>query len=50
MFLPIKEWLNDKIHSKGRLMDFDSLILSATGKPLSPHYLFKHLDKRYINA
>lgn len=47
-FEDIKHWLTRKIYSKGRLMSMQDLIKNATGKPLKPEYLEKHLRKRYL--
>ena len=49
-FMPITQWLQKNIYSRGRLMDMDTLVGKATGAPLSPQYLFKHLESRYLNA
>jgi carboxypeptidase Taq len=47
-FIPVKEWLNERIHSKGRLLPWDELIREATGKTLDPSYLTNHLKARYL--
>ncbi len=49
-FTPIKDWLNDNIHAKGRLLRSDKLIEEVTGKPLSCKPLLNHLEDRYLNA
>jgi carboxypeptidase Taq len=49
-FLPVSSWLRKNIYSKGRLMDMDTLITKATGAPISPHFLFTHLEQRYLNS
>ncbi|MCB9964002.1 MAG: hypothetical protein H6857_03570 [Rhodospirillales bacterium] len=46
--LPIKEWLNIKIHSKGRLMSSEALLKDVTGKPLSHEALLRHIEKRHL--
>ncbi len=45
---PIKNWLNEKIHIKGRLMSADDLIKDVTGKPLSHETLVRHIERRYL--
>ncbi len=47
-FKPIKQWLNENIHSKGRLMTWDRLMEEATGMPLDPSFLSRHLRERYL--
>ncbi len=49
-FKPVTEWLGKRIHSKGRLMPMPDLVTMATGKPLSPEPLLKHLEQRYLAA
>lgn len=47
-FTDIADWLKTNIYSKGRLLSMDHLIREATGKPLRPEYLEKHLRARYL--
>ncbi len=47
-FLPIKDWLGENIYAKGRLMPMPELIKQITGDKFSPHYLAKHLKRRYL--
>lgn len=49
-FRPVTAWLGQNIHSRGRLMDFSALVESATGQSLSPQYLARHLESRYLRA
>lgn len=49
-FKPIAQWLGQNIHAQGRLMGFDSLVKSATGKALSTKPLVRHLEERYLAA
>jgi carboxypeptidase Taq len=49
-FGPIKDWLNENIHQKGRLKKSDDLLEEATGMPLDPTYLVNHLRHRYLGA
>ncbi len=46
-FESIKEWLNENIHAKGRLLTWEKLLKEATGKKLDPDYLVEHLKGRY---
>jgi carboxypeptidase Taq len=47
---PLTGWLSDKIHSKGCLLDFQTLIRSATGSAPDPSALVRHLERRYVKA
>ncbi len=47
-FGPIQKWLQENVHSKGRLYSRNELLERATGMPLTPAYLEKHLRKRYL--
>jgi carboxypeptidase Taq len=49
-FAPMVRWLGQKIHGKGRLQDMDGLMKAATGKPVTPDFLIKHLETRYLKA
>ena len=49
-FMSVTNWLRKNIHSKGRLLSFNELIKQATGKTLSPAYLTKHIERRYLGA
>lgn len=49
-FMPVKNWLGEKIHAKGRLLRFGDLVKDATGAALSPDPLIKHLERRYLGA
>jgi Zn-dependent M32 family carboxypeptidase len=44
----VTSWLGETIHSKGRLLGFDDLVVHATGKKLSPAPLISHLESRYL--
>ena len=43
-FAPLKTWLNANIHAHGRRFTPSELVLRATGKPLSPEPLMRHLE------
>lgn len=45
--LPIIEWLNENIHSRGSLYDADGLLHEATGEHLNPQYFIDHVQARY---
>jgi carboxypeptidase Taq len=46
----IREWLAERIYSKGRLMNMHDLVKEATGQPLKADYLEKHLRARYLGG
>lgn len=46
-FLPLKRWLNDKIHRHGRRYDAGELCRLITGKPLSSDPLLRHLEGKF---
>ena len=45
-FLPLKEWLNQKIHREGQRNRAVDLVAAVTGEPLNPAYLLRHLRKK----
>ncbi len=45
----ICDWLDEKIWSKGCLLETDELIRSATGQSLDPNFLQRHLQQRYLD-
>jgi carboxypeptidase Taq len=45
---PLLGWLSAKVHGKGSLLDFNSLLREATGKPLDPTDFERHLTARYL--
>lgn len=49
-FSPMRQWLNKKIHAKGRLKRTDKLLQEVTGSPLSVAPLLSHIEERYLNA
>lgn len=49
-FLPIQQWLEVNIHSKGRLKRTDQLLEEVTGSTLSVTPLVNHLEERYLSA
>ncbi|MEK6685080.1 MAG: carboxypeptidase M32, partial [Pseudomonadota bacterium] len=46
-FAPIKNWLNEKIHSQGRLYTPQELVQRVTGEPLNPDHFINHLKHKY---
>ncbi len=46
-FVPIKNWLNQKIHRQGRLYTPQELVLRITGEPLNPQHLIHYLKSKY---
>ena len=49
-FGSIRDWLQDNIHSKGRLMRGEQLIEDVTGQKLSADPLLHHIEERYLKA
>ncbi len=46
-FLPLKEWLNRRIHREGQRYRAAELVVAVTGEPLTPRYLLRHLTEKY---
>lgn len=47
-FKTLVQWLRDNIHSRGRLLSMNDLLVQATGQPLSADYFMNHLQTRYL--
>ena len=45
--LPLREWLREKIHKKGRRLAAEDLIRGLTGTPLSAGPFLDYLEKKY---
>jgi len=45
-FLPLKDWLNRKIHREGQRYRAADLVAAVTGEPLNPSYLLRHLREK----
>jgi carboxypeptidase Taq len=45
---PLLNWLREKVHGKGSLLDFNDLLRQATGKRLDPADFEAHLSARYL--
>ncbi|MCK4530598.1 MAG: carboxypeptidase M32, partial [Candidatus Marinimicrobia bacterium] len=46
-FLPLKNWLNEKVHQHGRYYDPEDLIKVISGEPLSADPFMNYLEKKY---
>ncbi|MCF7831995.1 MAG: carboxypeptidase M32 [Candidatus Marinimicrobia bacterium] len=46
-FLPLKKWLNEKVHVHGRFYDPEKLIEVISGAPLSADPFMNYLEKKY---
>jgi carboxypeptidase Taq len=49
-FMPMRNWLNEKIHAKGRVKRSDELMEEVTGSPLTIVSLVNHIEDRYLHA
>ena len=47
-FAPLREWLRTNIHSRGSLVDSDTLLRDATGEGLNAAHYMAHLKERYL--
>jgi carboxypeptidase Taq len=45
--LPLKTWLNEKIHRWGRSYPSDELVRRVTGEPLNPRYFIEYLTEKF---
>lgn len=45
--LPIRQWLQKKIHQHGKLYSTPELIKRVTGEPLNPDYFIKYLEEKF---
>jgi carboxypeptidase Taq len=46
-FKTLVDWLRERVHSRGRLLAMNDLLIQATGQPLSVNYFIAHLEQRY---
>ena len=46
-FQPIKQWLNQKIHVKGKLLSTGALLKEVTGEVLNPGHFITYLKSKY---
>ncbi|MCY4130873.1 MAG: carboxypeptidase M32 [Gammaproteobacteria bacterium] len=49
-FSAISAWLAENIHSKGSLLEGQTLIRTVTGEELSATSYLSHLNRRYVNS
>jgi carboxypeptidase Taq len=40
-------WLRENVHSRGRLLSMQELLIQATGEPLNVDFFINHLHRRY---
>lgn len=45
--LKIKEWLADKIHKHGKLLEPGEILMQVTGEEINPQYLIDYLEEKY---
>lgn len=45
--LPLKSWLNERIHRWGRAYTADELARQVTGEPLNPDHFTSYLERKY---
>lgn len=45
--LPLKGWLNEKIHRWGRTYSSGELVRRVTGEPLNPRYFIEHVKEKF---
>jgi len=46
-FTPLLGWLRTNVHSQGKFLSFDELMIAATGETLNAGYFKSHLEARY---
>lgn len=46
---PLRDWLKDKIWSRGSLLESQELLISATGETTNPAHFLNHVRDRYLN-
>ena len=46
-FAPLLAWLRENVHSKGKLLAYDDLMIAATGSTLDAKFFKDHLQARY---
>lgn len=47
-FLPMRDWLREKIHRHGRQFPGPDLLRRATGEDLKPEYFLRYLEGKYL--
>jgi carboxypeptidase Taq len=48
-FSALTQWLAQQVHSQGRFLDMNPLLIQATGRPLTVEPFINHLKQRYLN-
>jgi carboxypeptidase Taq len=48
-FGALDTWLRERIWSKGSLLGFNELVISATGEAVKTHHFKQHLRRRYLD-
>ncbi len=48
-FQEIRAWLTDNVHSRGRRLPTDELIVEATGEPLTADYFLEYVTEKYTS-
>ena len=47
-FAPLLTWLRSNVHSKGKYLSYNELMVSATGQEIDAQYFKSHLIERYL--
>ncbi len=47
---PLRQWLGDKIWSKGSFLSSQELMTQATGETTNPEYFIRHIRNRYLEG
>lgn len=45
--IKIKEWLSEKIHKHGKLLEPAEILMQVTGEEINPKYLIDYLENKY---
>ena len=48
-FAPMREWMNENVHSYGREYKSDDLIEEATGEPLTADYFLDYVNEKFTD-
>jgi carboxypeptidase Taq len=48
-FAPMREWMNENVHSHGRAYKSDDLIEEATGEPLTADYFLDYVEEKFTD-
>ena len=49
-FAPLLGWLREHVHSKGKFLGFNALMIDATGSELDAKFFKQHLQARYAGG